>query len=389
MAALPKLRKDLSRAIARGHPWIYAEAFVPEGPGQSGAIVDVADASGRFVARGVLDPSSPIRVRVLTTDDREAIDAALVDRRVARALALRRRVLPAGTDALRLVHGEADLLPGVVCDRYADTLVLRYDAEAVRRALGRLVVGALERALPGLRIIERRPEERGREPELVRGTPPPDTIEVHEGSVRFLVDVRRGQKTGLYLDQRESHQRVAGLCTGASVLDLFSYVGGFGLHAAAAGARHVTCVDAAAPALEAARRNFAANAVDPEKHAFVAADSLRLAADYRREGRTFDVVVADPPSFAPSERAVPKALKAYGSLLGNAAALVAEGGILVAASCSSHVTEAAFLGTAAGAAAAAGKLLQIVELRGAGPDHPVIVSFPEGRYLKVLVAVVS
>jgi 23S rRNA (cytosine1962-C5)-methyltransferase len=246
--------------------------------------------------------------------------------------------------------------------------------------------------VPGIaRIIERRPEERGTqgEPAVLEGSDLPAEIEVHEGGVRFRVDLRRGHKTGLYLDQRDNHLRVAPLCRGAKVLNLFSYTGGFGLHAACAGATRVTNVDSGGPVIEAARRNFALNGLDPVAHEFVAEDALEWASRARRERSVYDVVVADPPSFAPSARTVPRALKAYAALLASATALVTEGGLLVAASCSSHVTEGAFLGVMARAASSVGRALQIVEVRGAGPDHPLLVSFPEGRYLTVAIGVVS
>ncbi len=383
-----RLKKDLSRPLAHGHPWIWADAFAAR-PGGAPRIVDVTDAAGIFAGRGVFDPDGAIGVRVLTRTPDELVNGAFVGRRLEEASALRRRVLPPAAEAFRLVHGEADGLPGVVVDRYRDVLVVRFDADAVRQVLGEWVLGGLEALCSPACIVERRPEDRGtgRAAQVVRGGDPPDDLVVREGDVSVSVDVRRGQKTGLFLDQSLNHVRVAGWCSGASVLNLFSYTGGFGLHAAVtARARTVTCVDSAAPVLEAARANFSKNGVDPAAHRFEVADAFRWAQAARQRGDRWDVVIADPPSLAPSERAVPQALTQYRRLLADATALVAPGGLLVASSCSSHVTESAFLGAAAGGAAGVGRTLQIVELRGAGPDHPVIPAFPEGRYLKLLVA---
>jgi 23S rRNA (cytosine1962-C5)-methyltransferase len=383
-----RLNRDLTRPLAHGHPWIWADALAVR-PGGLPRIDEVTDAAGGFAARGVVDPEGAIAVRVLTRAPEELVDAAFVRARLEDALALRRRVMPPATEALRLVHGEADGLPGVVVDRYVDTLVVRFDADAVRRTLGEWVLAGLGTLLSPRCIVERRPEDRGtgRLADVVLGDDPPSDLVVREGAVAVGVDVRRGQKTGLYLDQSLNHARIASWCDGATVLNLFSYTGGFGLHAAVtARAPRVTCVDSAAPVIEAARRNFARNGLEPALHRFEVADAFRWAQDARRSGVRWDVVIADPPSLAPSERVVPKALAQYRRLLEDASALVAPGGLLVASSCSSHVTESAFLGAAAAGAAGVGRTLQIVELRSAGPDHPVVPAFPEGRYLKLFVA---
>lgn len=382
-----RLKRDLTRPLAHGHPWIWADALAARAGGAA-RIDEVLDAHGAFAARGVVDPEGAIAVRVLTRAPDEAVDAAFVRARLVDALSLRERVMPPATEAMRLVHGEADGLPGVVVDRYLDTLVVRFDAGAVREALGGWVLDGLTALLSPRCIVERRPEDRGtgRPAEVLLGEGPPPDLVIREGEVAIGVDVRRGQKTGLFLDQSSNHVRVAGWCGAARVLNLFSYTGGFGLHAAVARASEVTCVDSAAPVLEAARRNFERNGLDPARHRFEVADAFRWAQQARQRSELWDVVIADPPSLAPSERAVPKALGQYRRLLEDATALVAPGGLLVASSCSSHVTESALLGAAAAGAAGVGRTLQIVELRSAGPDHPVVPAFPEGRYLKLLIA---
>ncbi len=239
----------------------------------------------------------------------------------------------------------------------------------------------------GVRTFVLRVGAKGQTPrhELLRGAPLPDTVEVEEHGVPFVVDLARGQKTGAFLDQRENRQRVGELARGRRVLNLFSYAGGFSLHAALGGATHVTSVDVASAAHATAQASFRVAGVDPSAHGFVTADVTAFL-DSAREGarKQWDLIISDPPSYAPSEKALPRALSAYRALHGACAAVLAPGGILCAASCSSHVDAAAFLSTLDDTALG-DRDLAILELRGAGADHPTIAAFPEGRYLKFAV----
>ncbi len=379
------LRKDLSRHVRAGHPWIWADALAPS-EAKTGEVVEVVGGDGKFLARGLFDARSPIAVRVATLDRDEALDAAFVRRRVEEALAARRGVIdPRETDAFRWLNGEGDFLPGVVVDLYGPVAVLRLDGDAVRAWRPCVVeaVAAVGRPLGVASVIER---SRAGRAELLDGSTPGDVVEVRESGVRFAVDVLHGQKTGTFLDQRENRRAIRPFADGAEVANLFSYTGGFSVHAALAGASRVTSVDSAAAALDGARDNFALNGLDPDRHEFACADAFAWLDEARAAGRRFGLVIVDPPSFAPSEKAVGRALAAYRDLHAACLALVAPGGVIAAASCSSHVTAEAFLGALRDGAAKAGRALRVLEVRGQPGDHPTLPAFPEGRYLKMILA---
>jgi 23S rRNA (cytosine1962-C5)-methyltransferase len=376
-----RLQKDLSRHVRAGHPWIYADALAP-GHLETGTTVDVRGTDGRFLCRGLYEAGSPIAVRVATLDPDEPLDAALVRRRLTEALTARRGAIdPRETDAFRLCNGEGDFLPGVVIDIYAQVAVVRLDGQAVRALLPWVVeaLAELGRPLGVMTIYER---SRGGRGELLHGPPPPDPVEVRERGVRFAVDVLRGQKTGSFLDQRENRHAIRPYSDGLEVANLYAYTGGFSVHAALAGARRVVSVDVAAGALESARHNFALNGLDPEAHEFACEDALAWLERTQAEGRRFGLVIVDPPSFAPSERTLPAAIQAYRKLFTTALAVVEPGGVLAAASCSSHVTSEAFMAILRDAGARSGRPLRLLELRGQPADHPSLPAFPEGRYLK-------
>jgi 23S rRNA (cytosine1962-C5)-methyltransferase len=373
--------------VARGHPWVWREAIARGLEGTApGDEVQLVAPDGTPVGRGLVDPGSPIAVRVWTRQ-REPIDASLWRSRATRACD-RRAWLFDGTrtNAFRVVHGEGDRMPGLVVDRYGPVAVARTDGDAAAAKIPELV-DALWPSLEawGMRTLVLRTGVKGHPPrhELLRGVPPPDTVQVEEHGVPFVVDLAHGQKTGAFLDQRENRRRVGELARGRRVLNLFSYAGGFSLHAALGGATHVTSVDVAAGAHATAQASFRSAGVDPGGHAFVTAD-VRAFLDGAREGRKqWDLIISDPPSFAPSEKALPRALSAYRTLHAACASVLASGGILCAASCSSHVDVAGFLSTLDDATL--DRDLAILELRGAGPDHPTLPAFPEGRYLKFVV----
>ncbi|HEU5059233.1 MAG TPA: class I SAM-dependent rRNA methyltransferase [Kofleriaceae bacterium] len=382
-----RLAKDLGRALRLGHPWIYDRALAP-GPArlEPGQVVEVADRRGRAVARGFADPTSPIRVRVLSLDPAEDIGAGFAAARTARAAALRRADAHLeGTDAIRLVHGEGDLMPGLVVDLYGSTAVALTDgAGAAAFWTGRIpaVVDAARAA--GFQIDRVWLKGRRGPGRALLGDEPPPQVTVHEDGLRFEVDVRHGQKTGLFLDQRENRRYLGALVRGRRVLNLFGYTGGFSLHADRGGAAHVVTVDQARPAIEAARRNLAASGLDPDRHELVAADAFAWLEAAAAGGRRFEVVVCDPPSFAPRADAGPAARAAYRRLNALALAVVAPGGLLLTASCSSHITAADLREAVAAAALDARRPVLVRGARGAASDHPVLPAFPEGDYLKLL-----
>jgi 23S rRNA (cytosine1962-C5)-methyltransferase len=393
-----ELQKDLARHLRGGHPWVYRRAIekAPQGLA-AGAIVDVVE-RGKFVARGYFDPWSAVRVRVLTRDPAEAIGPLFWRRRIARAVALRRAVAPfeGETDCARLVHGEGDGLPGVVVDLYAKWAVLKlYSAGLVPHRAHILEALRGEVALEGIYGRDEEVESKDEEDELsdrdsppakgqvLWGKEPPDPIVVRENGMQIAVDVRAGQKTGYFLDQRENRFALRRFAKGRNrALNCFSYTGGFSVSAALGGARQVISVDRDAGAIRLARRNFELNGLDPEKHGFVAADVLEY---LHGENGRFDLIVLDPPAFAKTQKAVPAALDGYASLHRAALSVLAPGGILATASCSARVSPEEFTGAIREAAAKTHSDLQLLEERRQPPDHPVLLAFPEGRYLKFFV----
>jgi 23S rRNA (cytosine1962-C5)-methyltransferase len=374
------LEKDLARSIRRGHPWIYRNALAEREGLENGALVEVRTRDGRALATGFWDAASPIAVRVLESGGprhRFANADDLVAERLRAALDRRLAVLDLErTNAFRWVHGEADLLPGIHTDFYADTAVIRFDGEGAR-AFYEPLEERLRQAAGDRLLIRTVLDRAARSPASTN-----DEREVLENGLRFVVDLAHAQKGGLFLDQRENRLLVAERARAASVLNLFGYTGGFSLHSAAAGALRTDTVDIAAAAIETARRNFRLNLfplADAKFHAIDAFDFLNGAI---KRGDHWDIVVSDPPSFAPRRDAVPAALKAYRRLHSLAASVTTPGGLLCAASCSSHVSKDDFLASIQDGAAQAGRKWVLEDFSGAAFDHPSLPAFPEGDYLK-------
>jgi len=377
------LRKPLRATVAAGHPWIFRDALQPfELP--AGTVVTIVDPRGRFVGRGLVD-DGPIGVRVWTADD-EAVGPPLLARRLAAAVALRRRVVPPETTAYRLVHGEGDRIPGVVCDIYGGFASVQLDGAAAQ-AWRPAILDALREAVGELGIVGAlvRTGKRGaKQVEHAWGEAPPETIEVQECGTTLTGSLLRGQKTGLFLDHRIGRSRVRELARGARVLDLYAYVGGFSANAGRGGAAMVDTVDVAPEAIAAAGRTWAANQLDAERQARHVADVPEFLVAAAAERRRWDLIIADPPSFAPNEASKAAALQSYTMLHAACLRLLAPGGLLLAASCSSHVRAVEFEAALAQGAAKAHGILQVLERWGAPPDHPRLLAFPEGDYLKAL-----
>jgi 23S rRNA (cytosine1962-C5)-methyltransferase len=385
-----ELKAGLARHLRAGHPWVFKKAIAHAPKLPPGAVVDLVE-GGRFAARGYFDPFSPIAVRVLTRDERESIDAAFFKRRLEECLAHRRRLVDlTDTDAFRLVHGESDGLPGVVIDLYAGWAVLKLYSAGLT-PYRPLIVEALKAHVQG--VIGR--DEVGRDDgegdegqgsgRMLAGPKAPDRVTITERGAKFLVDLYRGQKTGFFLDQRENRFLVRRLAKGAEVLNCFCFTGGFSVNAALGGASRVFSVDQDADAVALARENFTLNGLAAEAHDFLAADVFTLLSSFKAEGRTFDVVILDPPAFAKSQKAVEAALDGYASLNRQALAVLKPGGLLVTASCSARVSPEAFLDAIKEAGFKAQVDLTLVEERYQPPDHPIRMQFREGRYLKFLV----
>lgn len=383
-----RLRKPIERVVRDGHPWVYRDAVV--GEAAPGEVVSLVDARGEFVARGLAD-EGPLALRVFTTRD-EDLTPTLLAARVERAAELRERFVPPETDAYRLLHGEGDRMPGFVCDVYGAFAVLKTDgagALAWREAAAEALRPALEaRGVRTLLYRESRRSARSTEDEdkatVAWGSPPPPRLVVHEHGMSLVVDLARGQKTGLFLDQRESRAYVRRIARGLKVLNLYAYTGGFSAAAGLGGATAVESVDVASGALALAEETWRANGLDPARHHTHAADVPAHLASLARARARYDLVIADPPSFAPHQDALDAALKSYRALHAACVTLLPPGGYYLAASCSSHVDRAAFMATAIEGARRARRTLQLLDAWGAPPDHPRLAAFPEGDYLKVM-----
>lgn len=379
-----RLKKALDRAVRSGHPWIYRDALERH-EHAPGTPVRIANRDGKVIGAGLVD-AGPIGVRVWSAVD-APVDAELLRERIAAAFALRARVVPPETNAYRLLHGEGDRTPGVVCDRYDHVAVLKFDADGESLAqLREPLFEVLREQLSaiGVTTLIERGGRRSGGMRVCWGELPPQPMVVTENGMKLAVDVAHGQKTGLFLDQREARARVRGMARDATLVNLYGYTGGFSIAAALGGARHVTTVDIAAPALELAERTFELNDVDPARHTTVASDVHEWLKARAAERARFDIVIADPPNFAPSEAARDAALASYAELHALALSVVAPGGYYLAGSCSSHIDAAAFLETLRTGAQKSRRVLQLLDHHGAPPDHPRLLAFPEGEYLKVL-----
>lgn len=369
---------ELKPALQRGHPWVYRDHLPPNVAYAPGTWVEVR--CGGLRAVGLFDPDSPIAIRIF---ERERVpDRAWVQRQVQRAW-WRREPLrsQSATSAYRLLNGEGDGIPGVVVDLYGPFAAVRLDSAAVEGLLP-FVIEAVE-SVARTKGICRRGEEGL---VVLSGRAPPRGLIVEEHGVRFYADLAQGQKTGLFLDHRENRRALAEHCAGRRVLNLYAYTGGFSLHAARAGAAHVVSVDRAHEALVRAGDNVRLNGLDPERHELVTADVPTYLEQAARQGRSFDVVISDPPSFARSKSQRHRAIRAYERLHALALGVLAKGGLFAAASCTSQVGPDDFRASIAAGASRARRRLQIVNDAGHALDHPVMIGHPEGRYLKFVVS---
>ncbi|MDD3482110.1 class I SAM-dependent rRNA methyltransferase [Azovibrio restrictus] len=386
------LKDGKERSLFRRHPWLFESSVQRlEGRARPGDTVTIHAADGRELARGAYSPSSQIRCRVWTFDPAETVDDAFFKRRVAAAVS-RRRALPelADQQGLRLIHAESDGLPGVIADQYGDTVVVQLTsagADKWRKAL----VGALVQATGCARVYERSDSEvrglEGLEPVTgwAYGSAPEGEISILENGVRLGVDYAGGHKTGFYLDQRDNRALLGRLAAGKSVLNCFCYTGGFSLQALGGGAASVLSIDSSGPALARARANLALNPELPAERAeWLEADVFQALREFRKEGRSFDLIVLDPPKFAPSAAHANRAARAYKDINLLGFRLLKPGGLLMTYSCSGGIGLELFQKIVAGAALDAGRNARIVQRLAGAADHPVALDFPEGEYLKGL-----
>ena len=386
------LRPGKERSLQRRHPWVF-ESSVASGKADAGETVRVHASDGSFAAWAAYSPQSMIRLRVWSFDEAERIDAAFFERRIARALAVRAR-LAVASDGVRLIHGEADGLPGLIVDRYADTLSAQFLAVGVERWKATIADQLLqatglerlyERSDSSVRALE------GLEPKTgwLRGGGPTE-VTMHEHGLALTLDVAEGHKTGFYLDQRDNRRLFADTVRHFGlkrVLNCYCYTGGFSVAALAGGATDVTGIDSSAPALARADAHIALNGFDPSQHRTLDADVNRSLREMLDRGERFDAIVLDPPKFAPSASHAERAARAYKDINRLAFMLLVPGGALFTFSCSGGISADLFHKIVAGAGLDAGIDGLIYAKLGAAPDHPMTVTFPEGEYLKGLVVI--
>lgn len=385
------LKPGREKSLQRRHPWVFSGAVerVEGNPG-SGDTVEVRSAQGGFLAWAAYSPQSQISARVWDWHEGARIDRTFFSTRLRRAIGRRERLLQSvPAPAARLVHGEADGLPGVVIDRFSDWIVLQLSSAGAWH--WRDDIASLVADITGLpNVFERSDAEvlalEGLEPRIatLSGTEPPEHIAIEENGLRFEVDARRGHKTGFYLDQRDNRALLRDLSNGREVLDCFCYTGGFAANALAGSAARVTAIDSSGEAIAAARRHLRANTLPEDRAELLEGDVFALLRKFRDQARKFDVIVLDPPKFAPTAAHAEKAARAYKDINLWALKLLRPDGILLTFSCSGGVQRELFQKIVSGAATDAGVDVRVLRHLGAGIDHPVVLSFPEGEYLKGL-----
>ena len=385
-----RLRPGKERSLLRRHPWIFDSA-IAKGGGDSGETVRVESHEGRFLAWAAYSPSSRIRARVWSFDEAQRIDAPFFIAACARSIIARAR-FDVQSDGVRLVHGESDGLPGLVVDRYGDTLVAQFTSAGTERWKG-VLADALLRETGLMRLYERSDASvralEGLEPATgwLRGEGEME-LSIREHAWRLTLNIAEGHKTGFYLDQRDSRQRFAQYARRLGlqrVLNCYCYTGGFTVAALAGGAEHATSIDSSGPALERARSHVAINGFDPNRAGFMDADVNASLRQFLQEGRRFDAIVLDPPKFAPTAAHAERAARAYKDINRLALQLLEPGGVLFTFSCSGGISADLFHKIVASAGADAGVDGYILERLGGAPDHPMTLEFPEGEYLKGLV----
>lgn len=387
-----RLRDGKERSLLRRHPWIF-DGAIAKGGGDAGETVRVESHSGEFLGWAAFSPASRIRARVWSFDEAQRIDAAFFSARIAQALKAR-ELFDIQSDGRRLIHGESDGLPGLVVDRYADTLVAQFSSCGAEKWKSVIVEALLaqtgltrlyERSDASSRALEGLPEVTG----WLAGSGETG-ITIIEHGWKLSLDVAEGHKTGFYLDQRDSRQKFAAYTRRlqfGQVLNCYCYTGGFTVAALAGGAGHVTSIDSSGPAIERARANVALNGFDASRTTLLDADVNASLRQYQKEGRMFDAIVLDPPKFAPTVTHAERAARAYKDINRLALSILAPGGVLFTYSCSGGVSADLFHKIVASAGIDAGVDAFISERMGGAPDHPMTVAFPEGEYLKGLVLV--
>lgn len=386
------LKKSADSFIKRKHPWIFSGAIEKvEGNPSNGETIQVFTSEKNLVSSGSFSPVSQIRVRVWSFNPKEKIDSDFFARKILSAWELRKKIIDTSqTNAFRVINAESDGLPGLVVDRYSDFLVCQFlsaGAEFIKEVILEILqevfnpAGIYERSDVEVRTKEGLQPAKG----LLKGTVPDELIEVKENDRKFLVDIKEGHKTGFYIDQRDNRKLISDFSKGKSVLNCFSYTGGFSVYALASNAEKVTQVEASSSAMELSLKNIKINNLDSTQVENINGDVFEVLRKFRDERRTFDLIVLDPPKFAESASQIQKASRGYKDINLLAIKLLNPGGTLFTFSCSGHISQELFQKIVAGAALDSGREVKIIKQLSQALDHPVSLNFPEGFYLKGLV----
>ena len=381
------LKAEREKPVEGRHPWIFSGAIdMIHDDFTAGGVVQVFSSKGQFLGKGYLSPRSEIAVRMLTPHD-EPIDADFFKKRISRALELRSDWIPADTNACRLINSEGDFLPGLIVDRYGPYLAVQVLTAGMER-FQPFWLEALKDALPVKGIYkkgdcgERDADDLQDSGQMIWGEECPDVVEIQECGVKFLVDIKRGQKTGFFLDQRDNRHALRRFADGKKVLNTFAYTGGFSVTCAAGGASRVVSVESSESALNTAMHNFEINGLNPKQHEFVREDVFEYLRKAEKEA--YDIVILDPPAFAKSKSQVTQASRGYKDINLWAMKCVKPGGLLFTASCSSYISADLFQKILFAAAKDAKRALQMLARSSHSFDHPVSIFHPEGEYLKGL-----
>jgi len=378
-----RLNRDLARTIKRGHPWVYADALrdLPRATAGTPAVL-LDNRKGQPVAVGYYDPGSPLAFRVCDTDGQAQLDQRWAEMRLRNAVSLRKSLFGTTTTGYRLLNGEGDSTPGLVIDVYGDTAVLKLDGAGPIGFWDAVGVAEWVAQSMGVRCVYERRKERGREGRVLVGSEPQEPVSFLENGLTFTADVVRGQKTGFFLDQRDNRHLIRGLARGRSVVNLFAYTGGFSIAAGVGGATHVTTIDLAQPAIEASKDHWAKNELPESQHEAIAVDAFEFLQTAGSQRKRWEIVIVDPPSFAPNHESVAKATAAYQTLVAGGARIATRGGLLAAASCSSHIDLPGFLNICEEGLSESRRRGTVLSIHGQPPDHPSPLALPEFRYLK-------
>ena len=373
-----RLNRNLRRSIMRGHPWVYKEAIAPTGPVEAAQLAQVSDGKGEL-AWAIFDPHGPLSLRILSTE-KAPPSAKFFERRFSRALSLRDGVRSDVTSAYRLFNGEGDLLPGLVCDVYGKVAVVQFDGQGPGEFWDRELIANWLLSNTGCEsVIEKTRRSQERSTESLAGAPSEPEVLVKENSVIFKVNLEKGQKTGFFLDQRENRDYIRRMSRGRSVLNLFSYTGGFSVYAGLGGASQVASLDVSKGAISLAEENWKLNGLDPALHRGLCVDVFEY---LKGDAEMWDHIIVDPPSMSHSESQREAAKLKYIELFTQAAKRVKDGGELSLSSCSSHVSFDDFFEIIDESLSGARRTGQILRVSGQGPDHPFPHANPELRYLK-------